>query len=133
MKKIVLLFVVAMTVATSAENISAYKYLNFQIHINPKHLQKYVSGAKKLGMKSIADPQFICKDAGFSKKDSIAEGVMYGKKRKDGSIDVSGVGDFKMYRYVRYMKNGRECIETYYFKDDPSFGKRSFVMMSKAN
>jgi hypothetical protein len=31
------------------------------------------------------------------------------------------------------MKNGRECIETYYFKDDPSFGKRSFVMMSKAN
>jgi len=133
MKKIVLLFVVAMTVAMSAENISAYMYLNFQIHINQKHLQKYVSGAKKLGMKSIADPQFICKDAGFSKKDSIAEGVMYGKKRKDGSIDVSGVGDFKMYRYVRYMKNGRECIETYYFKDDPSFGKKSFVMMSEAN
>ncbi|BAF72951.1 hypothetical protein [Sulfurovum sp. NBC37-1] len=133
MKKVIALCMVTMAVAVYAENLSVYKHLNFQIHINSKYVQKYVTGAKKFGMTSIVDPKFRCKDAGFSKNDSVAEGIMYGKKRKDGSIDISGVGDFKMYRYARYMKNGKECIETYYYKGDPSFGKRSFVMMSKEN
>ncbi|BAF72958.1 hypothetical protein [Sulfurovum sp. NBC37-1] len=133
MKKTVLFLVVTLTLAVSAENLSGYKYLDFQIGINSKYVQKYVLGAKKLGMHSMVDTKLRCKDAGFTKKDSIAEGVMYGKKRADGSIDVSGVGDFKMYRYARYMKNGKECIETHYFKDDPSFGKRSFLMMNKGS
>lgn len=133
MKKIILLCVATLSLSIATTDLSMYKYLTFQIDINSEYVQKYVAGAKQLGMQSIVDTKLRCKDAGFTEKDSIAEGVMYGKKRADGSIDVSGEGDFKMYRYARYMNNGKECIETYYFKDDPSFGKRSFLMMNKGN
>jgi len=56
---------------------------------------------------------------------------MYGKNRADGSLEISGVGDFKAYSYKKYIRNDRECRETSYTKEyDPKrFGKYSYAVI----
>jgi len=72
-------------------------------------------------------------NANFTKRDLYAKGVIYCKNRADGSLEVSGIGDFKAYSYKRYIKGNKECKETIYTKEyDPKrFGKYSYAVIMK--
>jgi len=100
-------------------------------NVSKHFVEKIEKKAKAHKILLVVNPKFSCKDAGFGKKDIFAQGTMYGKNRKDGSLEVSGEGDFKAYSYVRYKKNKRECIETRYTKayDPDRYGKESYAVI----
>jgi len=116
-----------------AFDISKLKKANFikiEKNVSKGFATNIMKKAKAGGIKFILNPKVNCLNAGFSKKDIFAKGVMMGKNRADGSLEVSGVGDFKAYSYIRYKKAKRECIETTYTKEyDPNrYGKFSYMV-----
>jgi len=128
MKKAVL--AILAVVGLSAGNIKSASYIKIEKNISKKFALNMQAKAKKANIGFSLNPKVSCLNANFSKKDIFAKGVMMGKNRKDGSLEVSGVGDFKAYSYIRYKKANRECIEYSYTKKyDPSrFGNYSYMV-----
>ena len=108
-----------------------YKEIRIERNLSDAIVQKSMNKIQAYGLKAVLDPKFDCKSLGYTDKDIIASGTMYGTNRKDGGIDISGVGDFKAYSYVRYAKDGKECREKNYTKEyDPSrYGKHSIAII----
>jgi len=134
MKKITFLIAVAMVgglMAGSQVDIKSAIFVKIEKNVSKSFALKMQKMAKAKGNALILNPKFSCLNANFSKKDLYAKGVMYGKNRADGSLEVSGVGDFKAYSYKRYIKGNRECKETAYTKEyDPKrFGKYSYAVI----
>ena len=117
--------------AGSQVDIKSAIFVKIEKNVSKSFALKMQKMAKAKGIALILNPKFSCLNANFSKKDLYAKGVMYGKNRADGSLEVSGVGDFKAYSYKRYIKGNRECKETAYIKEyDPKrFGKYSYAVI----
>ncbi len=97
-----------------------------------EYIKKVEANAKgRKGIVFVANPNFNCKDAGFNKRDLFSSGTMYGTLRKDGALNISGVGDFKAYSYKKYIKGERRCTETNYTKkyNENKFGKYSYALV----
>ncbi len=107
-----------------------YDQINIEKNLSIKELNAYAKDSKKMGITGIVDPTFTCKDAGYINGDIVGQAMMYGTKRKDGNINVSGEGDFKVYSYVTYVNSNGLCMEKTYEKDDVRYGKNSFALMS---
>lgn len=118
--------------ANASAKIDLTKYNNIEIekNLSKAEMNAYKRDAKAMGIKGIANPTFSCKDAGYTKKYIMAEGTMYGTKRKDGNINVSGEGDFKVYSFIKYFKDGNFCVEKTYAKGDSRYGKGSFALLA---
>jgi len=127
MKKL-LIFLSSVSLAVAG--VKDASFIKIEKNISKKFALNMQKKAKAKGIGFKLNPQINCLKAGFSKKDIFAKGVMMGKNRKDGSLEVSGVGDFKAYSYIRYIKGKKECIETTYTKEyDPSrFGGYSYMV-----
>jgi len=134
MKKITFLIAVAMVgglMAGSQVDIKSAIFVKIEKNVSKSFALKMQKIAKASGIWFVLNPKFNCLQANFTKKNLYAKGVMYGKNRADGSLEVSGVGDFKAYSYKRYIKGNRECKETAYIKEyDPKrFGKNSYAVI----
>ena len=110
-----------------------YKEIRIEKHLSEAIIKKSMQKIKANGLTPVVDPKFDCKSIGYSSKDVVASGTMYGTNRKDGGIDISGTGDFKAYSYARYAKNGKECREKSYTKayDPDRYGKHSMAVLFK--
>jgi hypothetical protein len=116
-------------------NIKKAVVIEIKKGYNKAYLKKVEASAKKRdGILFVANPAFNCRSAGFTKADLIASGVMYGTKRKDGSVDIKGVGDFKAYSYKRYMHGERQCKEVSYTQkfNEGKYGTLSYAIIVKA-
>jgi hypothetical protein len=97
-----------------------------------EYIKKVEANAKgRKGVVFVANPNFNCTDAGFNKRDLFSSGTMYGTLRKDGALNISGVGDFKAYSYKNYIKGERRCKEVNYTKkyNGNKFGKYSYALV----
>ena len=137
-KRIVTVAIVIAVLSTSMVfatdmNPKDYKEVRIQSNLSEAIIKKSMKNIKAHGLQAIVDPKFDCKSIGYSSKDVVASGTMYGTNRKDGGIDISGTGDFKAYSYARYVKNGKECREKSYTKayDPDRFGKHSMAVLFK--
>lgn len=137
MKKISLSVVIIMVVgcinvvnASGTTNIDIKKYNNIKIEKNISKVERkvYLSQVKDMGpnIKVIDNPTFACTDIGYLKSNLFEKGTLYGTKNRDGNVEVSSKGDFKVYSFVKYFKNGLSCIETTYEKADNRYAKGSF-------
>ena len=117
--------------ADSKADIKKAFFVKIEKNMSKSFVEKIQKKAKTRKILLVVNPKFSCSDAGFGKKDIIAQGTMYGKNLKDGSLEVSGEGDFKAYSYVRYIKNERKCIETRYTKayDPERYGEESYAVI----
>jgi len=137
MKKSSLWILVALSGALLAANnpdIKSASFIKIEKEVSKSFIKKMQAKAKQRKMPNVSmviNPKFTCLDAGFTKKDLFAQGTMYGKNRPDGSLEVSGKGDFKAYTYKRYIHKKRECRETTYTKkyDPDRFGSQSYAVM----
>ncbi len=114
-------------------NPKAYKEVRIQSNLSEAIIKKSMKNIKAHGLQAVVDPKFDCKSIGYSSKDVVASGTMYGTNRKDGSLEVGGTGDFKAYSYARYAKNGKECREKSYTKayDPDRYGTHSMAVLFK--
>ena len=114
-------------------NPKDYKEVRIQSNLSKAIIKKSMQKIKANGLTAVVDPKFDCKSIGYSSKDVVASGTMYGTNRKDGGINISGTGDFKAYSYARYAKNGKECREKSYTKayDPDRYGKHSIAILFK--
>ena len=117
--------------ASAKPDLKKALVVKIEKNVSKSFVQKIQKKAKARKILLVVNPAFTCNDAGFGKKDIFAQGTMYGKNRKDGSLEVSGEGDFKAYSYIRYKKSKRECIETRYTKayDPDRYGKESYAVI----
>ena len=129
---------VAITFASSAAvaadvNPKDYKEIRIERNLSKATIDKSLQKLKTYGIEAVVNPKFDCKSIGYSSKDLVASGTMYGTNRKDGGIDISGTGDFKAYSYARYEKNGKTCREKTYTKayDPDRYGKYSMAAFFK--
>jgi predicted Zn-ribbon and HTH transcriptional regulator len=135
MEKVTFLLAVAMVaVLMAAPKVDVKKaaYVKIRKNLSKSHVLKVQKEALAKGYAFVVNPKFGCKDAGFSKtKDLYSGGVLYGKRRADGSIDISGVGDFKAYRFENYIQERRQCNLRAYTKEyDPKrYGKYSYALL----
>jgi len=137
MKRIIdvsLIVIGILSVSLSASNIPNLKktpYLKIEKNVSKNFIAKVQQKAKKRGIAMVVNPTFNCSDAGFKKSDLFAKGTMYGKNRKDGSLEIGGEGDFKAYSYERYKQKERECVVTSYTKayDPARYGKESYAVI----
>ncbi len=112
-------------------NPNDYKEVRIQSNLSKAIINKSMKNIKAHGLQAVVDPKFDCKSIGYSSKDIVTSGTMYGTNRKDGGIEISGTGDFKAYSYVRYAKNGKVCREKSYTKayDPDHYGKHSLAVL----
>ncbi|WP_294955319.1 hypothetical protein [Sulfurovum sp.] len=129
----VLLMLLSTSVISLASNkmLSDYKEIRIAKHLSEAMVKKSMKQAKTHGLRIIVDPKFNCKSIGYSTKDVVASGTMYGTNRKDGGLNIGGTGDFKAYTYARYMKNGKVCREKDYTKayDPEHYGQHSIAAL----
>ena len=138
-KRVIVTVAIAMVALSTsiafAANINpkSYKEVRIQSNLSEAIIKKSMKNIKAHGLQAVVDPKFDCKSIGYSSKDIVASGTMYGTNRKDGGIDISGTGDFKAYSYARYVKNGKECREKSYTKayEPDRFGKHSMAVLFK--
>jgi len=128
---VVLMLLSTSVISLASNKMTDYKEIRIAKHLSEAMIKKSMKQAKTHGFRVIVDPKFDCKSIGYSTKDVVASGTMYGTNRKDGSIDISGTGDFKAYSYARYMKNGKVCREKSYTKayDPEHYGKHSIAAL----
>jgi len=79
----------------------------------------------------VINPTFNCTNAGFTQNDLFSQGTMYGKNRADGSIEISGEGDFIAYHYKKYLHDERQCNDTTYTKayDPARYGNQGYAVI----
>ena len=123
----------SVAVVAADVNPKDYKEVRIQSNLSEAIIKKSMKKMKANGFTAVVDPKFDCKSIGYSSKDVVASGTMYGTNRNDGGIDISGTGDFKAYRYARYAKNGKVCREKSYTKayDPDRYGKHSMAVLFK--
>ena len=135
MKKImlsILLVASAVISATAAEGIvngKSYKSITIEKNISATEIKAYNRDAKDMGVKVIENPKFTCLKTGYTKENLFEKGTLYGKKNKDGNIEVGQKGDFKVYTFIKYFKNGHFCVETTYEKGDDRYGKSTVATL----
>ena len=113
-------------------NIKTAVVIEIKKGYSKKYIKKVENNAEgRKGIVFIANPNFNCTDAGFKKRDLFSSGTMYGTLRKDGALNISGVGDFKAYSYKTYLKGERRCTEINYTKkyNGNKFGKYSYALV----
>jgi len=118
--------------ALDTPDIKSASFIKIEKGVSESFINKIQKKAKQKNIPMVVNPKFSCLDAGFTKKDIFAQGKMYGKERADGSLEVSGKGDFVAYSYIRYVTKKRECRETAYTKEyDPErFGTQSYAVIA---
>jgi len=134
MKKQNVLVMILLTGSLWASNMPDIKkaiFIKIEKNVSKTFIGKMKKKAKQKNIPMVINPKFTCLDAGFTKKDLFASGTMYGKNRPDGSIEVSGEGDFKAYIYKNYKKGKKECREKVYTKayDPEKFGNQSYAVI----
>ena len=124
------ILVVGILSASDISSLQSAKFIKIEKNVSKGFATKIGKKAKQRRIKFILNPKVDCLKLGFSKKDIFAQGTMMGTNRADGSLEIGGMGDFKAYSYVRYIKNDRECKETFYTKEyDPSrYGDYSYII-----
>jgi len=110
---------------TASEKIDAKEYRSITIekNISVKEIKTYKRDGKELGIKVIENPKFSCLTVGYSKAELVEKGTLYGTKDKDGNVQVGSKGDFKVYSFIKYFKDGHFCVEKTYEKDASHYGK----------
>jgi len=134
MKKNSLWILIALSgalIASNTPDIKRASFIKIEKELSKSFIGKMKKKVKQRNIPIVINPKFTCLDAGFTKKDLFAHSIMYGKNRPDGSLEVSGKGDFKAYTYKRYIHKKRECRETTYTKEyDPNrFGSQSYAVI----
>jgi len=134
MRKNILWILIALSgalLASGTLDIKSATFIKIEKGVSKSFINKIQTKAKQKNIPIVINPKFSCLDAGFTKKDIFAQGKMYGKNRPDGSLEVSGKGDFVAYTYIRYITKKRECRETTYTKEyDPDrFGSQSYAII----
>jgi hypothetical protein len=117
--------------ASSQIDLKKALFIKIEKNVSSGFIKKMQQKASQRKIPLLINPKFSCITAGFGKKDLFASGTMYGTNNPDGSLRVSGEGDFKAYRYVRYKKGKRECRQTSYTKayDPKRYGKESYAVI----
>ncbi len=110
-------------------DIKKYKHISIEKNVSKQERAAYVRDGKDMGLKVIDNPKFSCTDVGYLKSNLLEEGALYGTKRKDGNVEVGQKGDFKVYSFVKYFKDGAFCVEKTYAKGDARYGKGSIAML----
>ena len=100
-----------------------YRSITIEKHISDTEIKAYIRDGKEMGIKVVKNPNFTCLKAGYKKVNLLEKGTLYGTKMKDGNTNVGQKGDFKVYSFVKYFKNGHFCVETSYEKGDSRYGK----------
>ena len=100
-----------------------YRSVTIEKNISSSEIKAYQRDGKEMGIKVIEDPTFSCMTVGYSKANLFEKGTLYGKNDKSGNVQVGQKGDFKVYSFIKYFKDGHFCIETTYEKDDKRYGK----------
>lgn len=100
-----------------------YRSITIEKNISSSEIKAYKRDGKKLGIKVIENPTFSCLTVGYTKTNFFEKGTLYGKKDKAGNIEVGERGDFKVYSFIKYFKDGHFCVETTYKKGDKRYGK----------
>ena len=101
----------------------SYRSITIEKHISATEIKAYKRDGKEMGIKVIENPKFTCLKVGYKKSNLLEKGTLYGTKTKDGNMAVGQKGDFKVYSFVKYFKNGHFCVETTYEKGDDRYGK----------
>ena len=110
-------------------DIKKYKHISIEKNVSQQERKAYIRDGKDMGLKVIDNPKFSCTDVGYAKSNLLEEGTLYGTKRKDGNVAVGQKGDFKVYSFVKYFKDGAFCVEKTYAKGDSKYGKGSIAMI----
>ena len=106
-----------------------YKNITIEKNVSAKEIKAYLRDGKEMGIRVIENPKFSCTDAGYKKSNLFEKGTLYGTKQKDGNVAVGQKGDFKVYSFVKYFKDGAFCVEKTYAKDDSKYGKGSMAVL----
>jgi len=116
--------------ASELSSLKSSNFIKIERNVSKSFALKIAKRAKRGGFKLILNPKYNCLNLGFSKKDIFAKGIMMGKNRADGSLEIGGSGDFKAYSYIRYIDGDRECRETTYTKeyDSSRYGNYSYIV-----
>jgi len=133
-KRIIILITVLLVGSLFASEVPDIKkafFVKIEKGVSKIFIKKMQQKAKQKHIPMVINPKFKCVDAGFKQKDLFAKGTMYGTNRSDGSITISGEGDFKAYVYTRYKQGKRECREKSYTKkyDTERFGNQSYAVI----
>jgi hypothetical protein len=130
MKKLHILLITTLLSALNSADLKNAVFIKIEKNLSKNFALKIAKKAKHKKIGFVLNPKINCLNAGFNKSDIFAKGVMMGKNRADGSLEVSGVGDFKAYEFIRYIKGKRECIETTYSKmyDPTRYGNYSYMV-----
>ena len=100
-----------------------YRSVTIEKNISTSEIKAYKRDGKEMGIKVIENPTFSCLTAGYSKANLFEKGTLYGKKDKAGNVQVGQKGDFKVYSFIKYFKEGHFCVEKTYEKGDKRYGK----------
>jgi len=109
----------------ASEKIDAkhYRSITLEKNISAKEIKAYKHDGEEMGIRVIENPKFSCLTVGYSKAELFEKGTLYGKKDKNGNVQVGNKGDFKVYSFIKYFKNGHFCVEKTYEKADSRYGK----------
>lgn len=134
MKKNSVLIMILLTgslLASTTPDIKKALFVKIEKNVSKSFIGNMKKKAKQKNIPMVINPKFTCTEAGFNQKDLFAQGTMYGTNRADGSINISGKGDFKAYNYKRYIQGKRECLEKSYTKkyDPERFGSQSYAVI----
>jgi len=107
-----------------------YRAITIEKSISVKEIEVYKRDGKEMGLEVIENPQFTCLSVGYEKKDLLEKGTLYGSRDKDGNTIIGKEGDFLVYDFEKYFKNGHFCVETTYKKDDERYGEGSVALLT---
>jgi len=120
-----ILLLSSVNILIASDKISAkhYRSITIEKNISAKEIKAYKRDGKEMGIVVIENPKFSCLTVGYSKAELFEKGTLYGTKDKNGNVQVGSKGDFKVYSFVKYFKEGHFCVEKTYEKADSHYGK----------
>ena len=117
------------TSSNDAIDIKNYRSITIEKNISLKEIQAYKKDGKDMGIKVIENPKFTCLTVGYKKENFFEKGTLYGTKNKDGNIEVGKTGDYVVYYFEKYFKDGHFCVEITYEKGDEKYGDKTVASL----
>ena len=119
------------SIVNASDKVDPKQYMNVTIekNISAEEIKAYVRDGKDMGIGVVVDPKFGCLDIGYAKSNLFEKGILHGTKNKDGNIEAGKKGDFKLYSFIKYFKDGASCTETTYAKGDRRYGKGTVAIL----
>ncbi len=137
MKKLAIaILILSASLYASQLNLKYYKNIMIDHNYDDKDftfMYQFMTQHPQKDVKIIKNPNFTCKDAGFTQKEMYQDLLLYGKIVNGKLIQSEKKGGFKAEHAKKYFKKTTKgtasCVEIFRYKGSEHYGTKNYAIL----